>query len=533
MPLNGPRSLSNFTIGTFNVRGLSSETKRDQLSEDLNSLHIDVCCIQETKCPSGFDVISGYNRLIGLPSMSRHYGLAFAVASYLADGLLRYWSVSDRLAVILLTLGSHSTLTIINAYGPTSQVTLRNQDTQDDVYAALDFITTRYSSSALILIAGDFNSKLGNKLPNELSIGEHSCGIRNTKGSVLARFLETHGLFACNTAFQHAIRHKTTWQGQYRYATNGTIIPIYNTIDFVICRQSHKSLLTDFRAYAVTLLDSDHRLLITQLDLSHLYYVWSEIAQPPSAKHARYNTEQLASGSIRTKFRDAVSESLPDVNPNLSASQKWDILKGTLKSAAVTTIGRTESINKNPHCQDIVAMSETQRNLRLQLNNTRNPARRQELKQQRNRILHAQRRSARDNESVRLDHLASEVERLHDGAKMFRAVREMTRKPASKLKIQDDSGRVICNAAELNERVTQHFGRQFSDPRLMDLPAFTGVPSPLTMPITPVEVQRAISKLNSGRACGHDDLPADLLKSTADLIAPPIATIFSDALEHH
>ena len=53
------------------------------------------------------------------------------------------------------------------------------------------------------------------------------------------------------------------------------------------------------------------------------------------------------------------------------------------------------------------------------------------------------------------------------------------------------------------------------------------------MPITPVEVQRAISKLNSGRACGHDDLPADLLKSTADLIAPSIATIFNDALEHH
>ena len=67
----------------------------------------------------------------------------------------------------------------------------------------------------------------------------------------------------------------------------------------------------------------------------------------------------------------------------------------------------------------------------------------------------------------------------------------------------------------------------------MELAAFTGVPSPLTMPITPVEIQRAISKLNSGRACGHDDLPADLLKSTADLIAPAIAAIFNDALEHH
>ena len=87
MAPNGPRSLSNFTIGTFNVRCLSSATKRDQLSEDLNIRHIDVCCIQETKCPGGFDVVSGYYRIIGLPSTSRHYGLAFVVASYLEDKL--------------------------------------------------------------------------------------------------------------------------------------------------------------------------------------------------------------------------------------------------------------------------------------------------------------------------------------------------------------------------------------------------------------------------------------------------------------
>ena len=329
--------------------------------------------------------------------------------------------------------------------------------------------------------------------------------------------------------------HVTRRRGKVNTAMRrtGTLYPstTLSTLSSVV--NLTKSLLTDSWAFAGTLLDSDHRLLIAQLDLSRLYYVWSEIAQPPSAKHARYNTEQLASGPIRTKFRDAVSESLPDVNLNLSASQKWDLLKGTLKSAAETTIGRTEPRHKNPHCQDIAAMSETQRKPRLHINNTRNPARKQALKQQRNRILHAQRRRARDNASVRLDHLASEVEHLHDGAKMFGAVREMTRKPASKLKIQDDSGRIICNAAELNERVTHHFGRQFSDTRVMELPAFTGVPSPLTMPITPVEVQRAISKLNSGRACGHDDLPADLLKSTADLIAPSIATIFNDALEHH
>ena len=86
-------------------------------------------------------LVLGYYSLIGLPSTSRHYGLAFAVASYLEGKLLRYWSVSDRLAVLQLSLGRHSTLTAINAYGPTSQVTLHDQDTQDDFYSALDSVT--------------------------------------------------------------------------------------------------------------------------------------------------------------------------------------------------------------------------------------------------------------------------------------------------------------------------------------------------------------------------------------------------------
>ena len=184
--------------------------------------------------------------------------------------------------------------------------------------------------------------------------------------------------------------------------------------------------------------------LIAQLDLSRLYNAWSGIARPPSVKHTRYNTEQLASEPLRTQFCDAVAESLPEVAPNMSARQKWDLLKGTLKSA---TVGRTETRRNKSHCQEMAAMSETQRKLRLQIHNTRNPTHQQELKQQRNRILHAQRRRARENASVRLDHLASEVARLHDGAKMFRAVREMTRKPAGKLRCH-----LQC--------------RQFSDPRL-------------------------------------------------------------------
>ena len=70
--------------------------------------------------------------------------------------------------------------------------------------------------------------------------------------------------------------------------------------------------------------------------------------------------------------------------------------------------------------------------------------------------------------------MASEVERLRDGAKMFRAVREMTRRPATQLTFHDDAGRIISNSTEINTRVTDHFSRQFTDPTVDRLDAFTG-----------------------------------------------------------
>ncbi|KAK2159147.1 hypothetical protein NP493_1738g00012 [Ridgeia piscesae] len=66
---------------TFNVRRLSSAMTRGQLGEHLGRLHVDIC-LQEMKSPGGFDARSGHYRLLGLLSLSRHYGLAFAVATH-------------------------------------------------------------------------------------------------------------------------------------------------------------------------------------------------------------------------------------------------------------------------------------------------------------------------------------------------------------------------------------------------------------------------------------------------------------------
>ena len=67
------------------------------------------------------------------------------------------------------------------------------------------------------------------------------------------------------------------------------------------------------------------------------------------------------------------------------------------------------------------------------------------------------------NASVILDERAAEVERLHDGARMFRAVRLLCRRPHLQAGVHDEHGHTIEDPAEVGRRVTEYFGQQFRD----------------------------------------------------------------------
>ena len=132
-------------------------------------------------------------------------------------------------------------------------------------------------------------------------------------------------------------------------------------------------------------------------------------------KHVRYNTDLLVNDPYRSMFRAAVSDSISEVNTKTTASEIWTSVELVLKSAAESTIGNTAATTRRdtPHCTEMAAMSVKQRQLKMWQHNTRNATTRDDIKRQRNTLLHAMRRKSRDNAEARLDRMASEVERLH------------------------------------------------------------------------------------------------------------------------
>ena len=79
-----------FTVGTFNVRGLSDDQKKVYLAEDMKNYKIDICCLQETKIKTGVDKNIQGCRLITMPADIQHYGTGFIIANKWIDNIRVY-----------------------------------------------------------------------------------------------------------------------------------------------------------------------------------------------------------------------------------------------------------------------------------------------------------------------------------------------------------------------------------------------------------------------------------------------------------
>ena len=116
------------------------------------------------------------------------------------------------MAAIQINLSKKSALSLVNA--PTATRVAAAHVHLDEFYSALGDYHGSIRSSLLVLVAGDFNAKLGQRDDSGGSCtGRYGRGRRNYSGAMLADFCESFGLFACNTTFQHPARHLTTWTG--------------------------------------------------------------------------------------------------------------------------------------------------------------------------------------------------------------------------------------------------------------------------------------------------------------------------------
>ncbi len=132
-----------------------------------------------------------------------------------------------------------------------------------------------------------------------------------------------------------------------------------------------------------------------------------------------------------------------------------------ITNTASETIGTTLKRKTMHECPLIEQLSKQQHQLRLDIANTACQTKRPQLKAQRNRILEQIRIRQRENEIADFERRTTEIKKLKDGARMFRAVKELTSAKPKTPVVKNNAGDTIAQPEEAAEIVAGHFSNLF------------------------------------------------------------------------
>ena len=79
-------------MGSFNVRGIMEDTKKEQLVRDIAQYGVDICALQERE--AGVHNINE-NIMITFDSTNKHYGNGYVVSMKWQKYVCKYWRESD------------------------------------------------------------------------------------------------------------------------------------------------------------------------------------------------------------------------------------------------------------------------------------------------------------------------------------------------------------------------------------------------------------------------------------------------------
>ncbi|KAI5636907.1 craniofacial development protein 2-like [Phthorimaea operculella] len=173
-------------ILTYNVRTLMQEERLIELENALAEIKWDIIGLSEIR-REGEDILERENCILCYKGeKSGTNGVGFLIAKKWKENILEFTGYSDRVAALKFKINDSKTLTLIQAYAPTSS---HNDDVVEDFYDVLNKACEE-NRGAWTFILGDFNAKIGNKqeLDNETIIGPHDLGIRNERGARLIQW---------------------------------------------------------------------------------------------------------------------------------------------------------------------------------------------------------------------------------------------------------------------------------------------------------------------------------------------------------
>ena len=321
-------------------------------------------------------------------------------------------------------------------------------------------------------------------------------------GERLVSFACANGLCLTNTFFAHKRIHQASW-----YPPDPSKPPTLK--DYILVKQMMMSSVLDTRVYRGGDIDSDHRLVITSMQL--------KLHKKPKEKRGRrFDVKLLQEISIKADIVSAIRNSFEKRKADGSVEDRWKQLKDAIVEASKEHLQWKRKKQKKWISDDTMLIIEAKRKAFMQWQECRTDAAR---KGEYRTLQKAVRAAVKEDQEKWLHEVMEELEdslKQNRQGEFFRKLRNLNAsraKPTST--ILDESGQPIKSKEEKLARWRRHFEGVLNVQDTVAEEVIAGVEdlsTADTAEVTREEVEHAVNKLKNGKAAGSDEIAAEVVK---------------------
>ena len=312
-------------IGSVNVGTMAGRSV--EVAEMAGRRRLDFCCVQETRWKGGSARMLGGEgfryKFYWMGCEEGVSGVGVLVAERWIENVIEVRRVNERIIVVRLMI-ANGIVNLISVYAP--QVG-RSMEDKEEFYALLGKTLTNLDADEKLLILGDFNGHVGERVDGFEGVhGDKGFGNRNLEGEMILEFADSRELIIANTFFQKEAAKLVT------YESGGS----KTVVDYMMVRKSDRGIVRDVKAIPREECIQQHKLLIGVIELRE------QAKKKRKIFVSKCRVWKLKQQDIRNRFHNRIQNCSEGRSVDGDIEVVWKELRDCMLGAADDICGRTK-----------------------------------------------------------------------------------------------------------------------------------------------------------------------------------------------
>ena len=483
-----------FFLATMNVLSLATDGRLTLFDQAVMKIKADVIglCEVRRKEEGAIDLTSSSGTLYHTGRFgNRSAGCGFFVSRRMKPKVVRFLTISPRIALLDCRLPNNVLLRLVQCYAPCSN---HSDDQYDAFLSELESVFRqvvpgqRKFRKVYRVIMGDLNARVGKALPGDTAIGKFGYGDRNDRGEKVITLCETLRLRIGNTMFQKQESHCHTW-----VSPTGTTT---TRIDYILYPRDFPALDVD----VVNRMDftSDHRMVRASFSVE---------GRPLGHRGGGKNEVVL----VRDQFKDNLVRSIEGIPVGCDYSTLVSSIQqaATLSSTPAPSVPRFSPRTRQLFAERSKIKATVQGRDRVQWVAI-NKALRGSLQQD------------------AIDRMTRMVEKaVEEGSNYSKAIGSQSVGRERIVKMQGGKG-TVTTQADLEGVFREYYNKLYKGDGGRNYTVRETEEE--FIPIGRDEVESVLRGFTSGKSPGEDRVSGEMLKAGAEILSPYLTAIFNKIL---